>query len=1075
MKKIAIVFILYSLADAALLPDTCKQDTWVTESDVSTVFSSGKTAYIGIGSSNLIGPYTGGFVPFTLGDHNQHVIAPSFPKVNGTVWAICPDGSGGWFIGGLFILVDGVPRNNLAHILSNLTVDPSWNTGTDSLVASLALNGTTLVVGGRFGRVGNESRSKIASVDVQTGAVTGWNPGSDKFVQCLAISGTTIFAGGTFSTMGGKARSSLAALNASSDTALSWVSDVHGVVYALAVYGTNLYVGGSFDTIKGTGRKNIAALSTVTGDTIPAFYTWADSAIYAIVIHGTDMYVGGRFSNIRGQAVNRVAKLYPTTGVVDLDIQLAINKPVYAIAVSDVSIFIGGPFTSVGGQEMNYIAQINISSGAAGGWDPKVSDTVRTLVTNSGKLYIGGAFRSTGCERRSGIVALDATTGKPTGFTTSISGTVNAMAKLGTTLYICGTFTSVGGQNRKYLAALDAVTGSLLGWNPNPNAYVNAIALNGTMVYAGGEFDTIGGKKRSKIAAFDAATGNLTDWDPAANWRVGAIAVRGKTVYVGGGLDNIGGKARNNIAALDSATGLALDWNPNANKPLFGLVVNGTTVYALGEFDTVAGQRRNSLAAIDAQTGALLPWDPLPNKRVRCLAVMGGVIHAGGYFDTIGGQARKIAAALDRTTGATLPWQPDVYGSYPSVWSISASGGTLFAAGYFSSLGRTIGHPQLAQFGEYRAAPEITSLAPPSGIDSGATTTTLQGVGFGSNPLVQFVKAGQTDLVALVTSASATNIACKVNIKDAAAGAWDVIVTNDDTQADTLFAGFTVTPSAPALVFPSNNAAGVALTPTLLWGKTPNDSMYTLQLSASPDFSLRIINNGSITDTFYSIGQSLANNTTYYWKVASLKKGGIATAFCSAWNFTTVSLPGQVSLLSPSDYAYLQTDSVVFRWSKPSVGGDKFCVEVFTDSLLNGRMLLDSTITDTTYVLRGLQNKKSYWWRVSAHNSLGWGTASNARKFTINVPTSTLPNKFMCIVNSLSKSGSSIRYGLPGVSDVSIRFYSVSGKLLKSVDFPKQRAGYHRYSIAAHEFSTGYFMVDFRAGNFKRTQKLSNF
>jgi hypothetical protein len=502
------------------------------------------------------------------------------------------------------------------------------------------------------------------------------------------------------------------------------------------------------------------------------------------------------------------------------------------------------------------------------------------------------------------------------------------MAKLETTLYICGNFTQVGGQTRKYVAALDALSGSLLGWNPNPSGYVNALSVNGTTVYVGGDFDTIAGQPRSNIAAFDAPTGNLTSWNPSATWRVEAIAARGRTVYVGGGLSRIGGKDRNNIAALDSATGEALDWNPNANKPLFGLSVNGTTVYALGEFDTVGGQRRNSLAAIDALTGAVMPWDPVPNKRVRCLAVSGGVTYAGGYFDVIGGQSRKFIAALD-TLGNALPWNPEAYGY--AVETMTASGGAVYAAGSVTSLGRGVGHPNFAQFGDFRAAPAISAVTPSSGLDSGGAVLTVQGAEFRSGAAVKLVKSGQADRVATVASVSPTSIACAVNVKDAAGGPWDVVVTNDDLQADTLVGGLSVAPAAPTLVSPESGASGVGLTPTLLWHKAPGDSLYSLQLSASADFSLRIINNGAVPDTAFSIPQALANGTAYYWKVASTKKGGAVTAFSPAWKFTTVSLPGQVALLSPPANALLQTDSVAFQWNKSQPDADKYRIEVFTD------------------------------------------------------------------------------------------------------------------------------------------------
>jgi hypothetical protein len=47
---------------------------------------------------------------------------------------MAPDGSGGCYIGGNFNNVGGVPRNNLARVLANGTVDPNWDPDPDGMV-----------------------------------------------------------------------------------------------------------------------------------------------------------------------------------------------------------------------------------------------------------------------------------------------------------------------------------------------------------------------------------------------------------------------------------------------------------------------------------------------------------------------------------------------------------------------------------------------------------------------------------------------------------------------------------------------------------------------------------------------------------------------------------------------------------------------------------------------------------------------------------------------------------------------------------------------------------------------------
>ena len=61
-------------------------------------------------------------------------------------------------------------------------------------------------------------------------------------------------------------------------------------------------------------------------------------------------------------------------------------------------------------------------------------------------------------------------------------------------------------------------------------------------------------------------------------------------------------------------------------------------------------------ATIDATTGVATAWDPNANDYVYALAVSGGTVYAGGYFTSIGGQPRNYIAALDAASGAATDW-----------------------------------------------------------------------------------------------------------------------------------------------------------------------------------------------------------------------------------------------------------------------------------------------------------------------------------------------------------------------------------------------------------------------------------
>jgi hypothetical protein len=1075
MKKTTFALALFAVVEAAAAPDSCNQDLWVPNSSVTGIFVGPKTVYIG-GNFSEVGPYTGGCAAFSLATGAP---AAKFPKVNGDVNAICADGVGGWFIGGNFTTVDGAARNNIAHILSDGNVDPAWDANADNLVRCLSMNGSTLIAGGDFTSIGGQSRARLAGLNFQTGKAADWETDANKTVLCIASDGSNIYVGGNFTELisSQEAKFCMGLTTGWAPHHLWDAEAPNNPVHAIAVNGPTVYAGGEFTNISHDYRARLAALRAVNGDTVTSFEQPVNGTVKAIAVGGTSLYVGGDFTECGGLSAvsrNHIAQLTADSGKL-LSWNPDVDNTVRTRAVSGSTVYAGGDFSAVGGVSRRCLVAIDAGSGSALAWDPRPNDEVLALATSATTLYAGGKFTSLGGVGRGGIAAFDPATGLPLAFNPEVNGRVNAFAQVDSILYIGGSFSSVGGQSRANFAALHALTGAVLDRKLDANGEIHCLTVNGPIMYAAGAFTSIGGLNRNHLAAINTASGSLTIWNPNADSAVRAVEVLGARVYAGGHFKNIGQAARNCLAALDSGTGEALPWNPNANGSVDALALRGFVVYAAGRFIRMSGAVRNHIAALDATSGSLLSWNPDANKDVHTLAVAGSTVYAGGYFDSVAGQARKYAAAIDGDAGTLLPWDTRASGS---VSKIAANGTTVFAGGSFRSMGRGVGHSYFAQFGAFRPAPLIVSIAPPSGVDSaGVAITDLHGSDFRPGAAVKMVKAGQPDISATnVAVVSAAQITCNFPIINAAPGAWSIVVVNDDAKADTLFQGFTVIPRPPALIAPGNDAPGVSLTPRLMWRRSASDSLYTLQVSSSRDFQQFVINDNLIADTSVAVPQALlANSTAYYWKVASTKKGGAVTPFCQAWTFTTAGLPGQVSLVSPAAAAIIAADSVVFAWNRLS-GADRFCLEVFVDSLLNGRLSIDSSIVDTAVVARKLQNKTSYWWRVSAHSGAGWGSAGEIRKLTVGIPvTAVLPAAYSCVVRGLSKSGSMITYGLPSPGGVLLRLYDVTGRMLKTMAFTGRTAGYHRVSIPLREFPSGYVILEFNAGAFTTTRILPNF
>jgi len=590
--------------------------------------------------------------------------------------------------------VGTVDRSNIAHILPNSSVDPSWNPNANGTVTTLALSGNIVYVAGSFTNIGGQARNKIAAIDATTGLATSWNPGQGSggfdYVLSLAVSGSTVYTGGYFTSVGGQPRNNIAAIDANTGQPTSWNPNADSFVCSLLVSGSTVFACGLFTSIGGQARNKIAAIDATTGQATP----WnpnANDRVQTLALSGSTIYAGGQFTNIGGQPRNHIAAIDITTGLATLWNPNA-DGYVSALAICGSTVYAGGSFDKVGNILVPHLAAID-TSGMPTNLSPCANCGASTLAVSGSTLYAGGVS-SVGGVPRGNIAAIDATTGQATAWDPRANSIVYALAFSGSRVYAGGRFTNIGGETRNRLAALEATgQGTATPWNPNANSVVNTLAVRGTggmadpiIVYAGGQFTNIGGEARSRIAAIGTfQSDHATSWNPNANDIVNTITVNGSNVYVGGSFTNIGGVARNKIAAIDTTTGQATSWNPSANNTVNTMAVSGSNIYAGGEFTSIGGQTRSYIAAIDAVTGLATSWNANADNSVYSLAVSGSTVYAGGRFTNIGGETRNRLAALESDTGAATSWDPNVCSNSDYVYALAVSG-DLYIGGMFQNI-----------------------------------------------------------------------------------------------------------------------------------------------------------------------------------------------------------------------------------------------------------------------------------------------------------------------------------------------------------------------------------------------------
>ena len=86
----------------------------------------------------------------------------------------------------------------------------------------------------------------------------------------------------------------------------------------------------------------------------------------------------------------------------------------------------------------------------------------------------------------------------------------------------------------------------------------------------------------------------------------------------------------------------------------------------------------------------------------------------------------------------------------------------------------------------------LAAVSPNKGI-SGTTFFDLTGTGLRSDTAVKLTRTGQSDIIASAVQLIGSSLRCQVNLTGAAAGAWDVVATNPNSETSTLPAAFTVT------------------------------------------------------------------------------------------------------------------------------------------------------------------------------------------------------------------------------------------------------------------------------------------
>lgn len=648
----------------------------------------------------------------------------NYPFTDGYIYTIFNDGVGGYYIGGNFTKVGKENRTNLAHILSDGTVDTAFNPNLNGPVNCITASADTLYFGGSFTIVNAKTRNNVAAVSRTKGILANWNPNANAAVNTIALFGNTIYLGGYFTKLGVPTRNYAGAIGINNVLSTTWIPNPDSYVNSLVVNssGSAIYLGGNFSSVKSQPRSYVAKVNAVNGDPL-AWYPQPNSSVFCMALNGKNIYLGGTFSTINSIQRNNLAAVDTSTSLLN-NFQADANGPVRDIKFYNGKMYVAGDFTTIQNLVRTYAARFSIETGIADNWlnGAKVNSYIYALGCNNLGVILGGQFTSYNPVPRPYIAAIDLNQPNypllswiPNVFWTSFS-TMNGFIHNGNDLIFGGSFVyQENGKSISNLIILNDSTGIIsksISQYPNNTikhlaVYNNTLSLSGDFTGFSNVSDGTPYSNVGYLCSYDLTTlqASKNNYYPD-NSILKIFTDANDRLIVAGSFTRMNYINRNRIAAININTGLVTDFNPSADGSVYTLALKDTVLFAGGAFGNLNTNNtpvvRSYLGAVSTKTGKATTWNANANNSIYTLAVKDTILYAGGTFTTFKGAARNYGAAVTTSgTGTVNGWAPNP-NSY--IWTILPHNNTLFIGGDFTTVkGVSVGY--LAQVNNSNGTP----------------------------------------------------------------------------------------------------------------------------------------------------------------------------------------------------------------------------------------------------------------------------------------------------------------------------------------------------------------------------------
>ncbi|HVK37208.1 MAG TPA: T9SS type A sorting domain-containing protein [Candidatus Kapabacteria bacterium] len=173
--------------------------------------------------------------------------------------------------------------------------------------------------------------------------------------------------------------------------------------------------------------------------------------------------------------------------------------------------------------------------------------------------------------------------------------------------------------------------------------------------------------------------------------------------------------------------------------------------------------------------------------------------------------------------------------------------------------------------------------------------------------------------------------------------------------------------------------------------------------------------------------------------------------------------PGAVALVAPAAGASVPSSGATLVWDAAEPEVDRYWLDIGSSADFTSRST-DTTLTTTSTTIAGLEPGRTYWWRVKAHNSAGWGAFSEARSFVVSSASAVQTERSagaigLSAIPNPARDVLTLRYEMPRAARTSVALYDGLGRAVTVVSEADRGVGHQVERIDLTGVAPGVYTV----------------